>query len=166
MALKALDESHKQLAEFTLRGVPLTQIAKTLEVERSTCYRWMRDPLWLAYFAQLSKEVSAARIQRMTPVVMAGAEAMESAFRNAIADLNSDDPVRRASAPSMKMIGETLKIIASLECDDQRQPIPSDPRPPADDVDNPGSQRLLKALDDMVTTSTERALDERVVDVE
>lgn len=154
--LKVLDERHKRVAELLLRGTLRTEIASSEGVNRTTLYRWMRDPLFLAYYEALANEIDSARAQRLIPVAMSAAEAVESCLNNAIKDLGSDDPIIRASAPGLETLQRALKTIIELERVDRGKPSTVTEKR-TNPTDSEGKKLGPKALElvDKLTTWTE-----------
>jgi hypothetical protein len=162
-----LNEDHKKLAEDLLRGTPVAQIARDLGKNRATLYTWMRDPTWLAYYAALAEEVSAARIQRLLPVSMKAAEAVECALSNAVTAMTNDDPLIRAAAPGLDILTRALKTVVELERVDRGAPVPEkhNPEKPTGKGElSPQSQRLVDALETMTRKGKEAGVTEEQED--
>jgi transposase-like protein len=120
--LTVLTEQHKRVAEALLRGIHRTKIATDEGVNRTTLYRWLREPLFLAYYEALADEIESARTQRLIPVAMAAAEAVETALDNAVRALKSPNPVERAEAPGLETLSRALKTVIELERVDRGKP--------------------------------------------
>ncbi len=122
--IKQLTEEHRRLAEMVLTGKPRTmnQRAEALGVDRATIYRWMADTMWRVYFEKLCDDMEAARAQRLLPLVLAGADALECALGNAVQALNSPDLKERAEAPNLKTLTDSLRTLVELERVDRGKP--------------------------------------------
>lgn len=149
--MRRLEEKHKRLAEEILKGTPRYKIAEILECSRATMYEWMKDPDWIAYFEHLAREVEVARQQRLLPVNMKVAEAVEVALDNAIGDMQSGDKERISRSPSLHMLVEALKKITDIQRLERGLPTAHTKSEKADEKNREGAgTRLGRLLDQMV----------------
>lgn len=155
MAIRRLEEKHRQLAEEILRGTTRIKIADKLGVTRSTIYEWMKDKLWQTYFDKLLGEVEAARCQRLLPVAMKAAELAEYGLDRATQQVIAKD----ADAPNLQTIVAALRVVIELERVDRGQPSSIKRTETAGDAPkaelSPQARRLLDNLDAMVKAEDE-----------
>lgn len=156
--IKQLDERHKRLAEMIISGKPRTmgERAQELGVDRTTCYTWMKDDVWRKYFEKLCADMEAARMQRLLPLVLVGADALECALHNAVKALRGKSPEDRAEAPGLKTLTDTVRVLVELERVDRGKPSnikESRQDRPAAPEDTPRRAQLLGVLDRMLETA-------------
>lgn len=155
MAIRRLEEKHRQLAEEILKGTTRTKIAEKLGVTRSTIYEWMKDELWQTYFDKLLGEVEAARRQRLLPVAMKAAELAEYGLDRATQQVIDKD----ADAPNLQTIVAALRVVIELERVDRGQPSSIKRTETTGDTPtaelSPQARRLLDNLDAMVKAEDE-----------
>jgi len=118
--IRILEEKHRLVADEIVRGIPERDIAANLGISRDTIGVWKRDPLFQAYLGARREELRAARLERMLPVSLKAAEAVEAYLRRLISDAQTtEDPIE-----GLKASLQALKIVAELESDEQPTRIP------------------------------------------
>jgi hypothetical protein len=163
MGIKALDERHKRFAEMMLAGKPRTmrERAEELGVDRATLYLWAKDELWLGYFDKLADDVHAARVQRLTPLVLNACDALGAALDNALADLTSGDPLRLAASPGLSTLSTVTKTLVELERVDAGKPGTISRSEHRDDKPlDKASEKLLAKLDELFKEDGEDTVSE------
>lgn len=122
MAIQALDERHKTLAEELLKGTPRAKIAEKVGVHRATLYEWMKDPLWQQYFEKLAQDMDEARGMRLLVTVMKMAEVTEAYLDFLLGEISTQDRDRIAQLPGLDTISTALKRLVEVERIDSGQP--------------------------------------------
>lgn len=122
MGLKTLNEKHKKLAEEMLKGTARSKIAEMLEVDRSTLYQWMKDPLWQRYFEKLASDLDEARGMRLLVTVMKAAEMTDLYLDHVIGELQSGDRERILALPGLDTVTQAMKRVVELERLDSGKP--------------------------------------------
>jgi hypothetical protein len=151
--MKTLTEPHKKLAEYILSAMPRHEICEKLNISRSTMYKWMQDPDWVTYFETLTKEVEIARHNRLLPITLKAAEAMECALDRAITEISSTDPDTSILAPKLATVADVLKKLVELERLDSgkhtshRKTELDTPHDPKDSAKEERRDRLIETLE-------------------